>query len=61
MSALHLAARNGHSVVVLSLINAGIPVNTVVREREGEREGGEREGPGGEREGGKEGGGREGE
>ena len=38
MSALHLAARNGHSVVVLSLINAGIPVNTVVREREGGRE-----------------------
>ena len=30
MSALHLAARNGHSVVVLSLINAGIPVNTMV-------------------------------
>lgn len=30
-SPLHLAARNGHTVVALSLINAGISVNTVVR------------------------------
>ena len=29
-SPLHLAARNGHTVVALSLINAGISVNTVV-------------------------------
>lgn len=29
-SPLHLAARNGHSLVALSLINAGISVNTVV-------------------------------
>lgn len=29
-SPLHLAARNGHTVVTLSLINAGISVNTVV-------------------------------
>ena len=29
-SPLHLAARNGHTVVALSLINAGICVNTVV-------------------------------
>ena len=36
-SPLHLAARNGHSLVALSLINAGISVNTVVREIEGGR------------------------
>ena len=38
-SPLHLAARNGHTVVALSLINAGLCVNTVVSGGEGEGEG----------------------
>lgn len=35
-SPLHLAARNGHTLVALSLINAGISINTRVSTAQGE-------------------------